>query len=332
MTVAGGSRDTAARHDWSLGEIADIYEAPIVDLVFRAQTVHRSWHRPNEIQGSTLLSIKTGGCPEDCGYCPQSAHYRTGLVRTPLLDVETAVNAALTAKRGGASRFCMGAAWRSPPSGEEFERVLEMVRHVGRLGLETCCTLGMLSDAQADALAAAGLHAYNHNLDTGPEMYGSIVTTRTYQERLDTLHRVRRAGIHVCSGGIIGMGDDRSVRYSLLQQLARLSPHPESVPINLLVHVEGTPLATLQPMDPMELVRTVATARIMMPGASVRLSAGRTALSTEAHALCFIAGANSIFLGDALLTTANPSATSDRQMLTALGLRLSGTTEQSSES
>jgi biotin synthase len=269
-----------------------------------------------------LLSIKTGGCPEDCAYCPQSAHYRTEVSPTGLVGVDELTAAATRAREQGATRFCMGAAWRDAPEGEQFNRVLDMVRVVRGLGMEACCTLGMLNQEQADALAAAGLTAYNHNLDTAPEFYGRIITTRTYDERLATLARVRRAGITVCSGGIIGMGESRPVRYGMLQQLARLDPHPESVPINLLVRVEGTPLADQAPEDPLELVRTIATARILMPASQVRLSAGRLSLTDEAQALCFLAGANSVFLGDRLLTTPNPGASHDERLLDRLGMRL----------
>jgi biotin synthase len=270
-----------------------------------------------------LLSVKTGGCPEDCAYCPQSAHYKTAVTRSDLLGVREVVDAAARAREQGATRFCMGAAWRDVPGGAPFERVLEMVRAVRALGMEACCTLGMLDQDQADRLAAAGLTAYNHNLDTSPEFYGHIITTRTYDERLDTLARVRRAGITVCCGGIIGMGEDRPVRYGLLQQLASLDPHPESVPVNLLVRVAGTPLADLPPEDPLELVRTIATARILMPASFVRLSAGRVSLTDEAQALCFVAGANSVFLGERLLTTPNPGASHDERLLERLGMRLS---------
>ena len=311
------------RHNWTVAEIEAIYAAPLPDLIFRAQGVHRAHHRPDEVQGCTLLSIKTGGCPEDCAYCPQSAHYQTGVTRTGLVDLDELTTAATRAREQGASRFCMGAAWRDVPDGSEFDQVLDMVRVVRRLGMEACCTLGMLTQAQADALGAAGLTAYNHNLDTSPEFYGSIITTRTYDERLATLARVRKAGVTVCSGGIIGMGEDRPVRYRMLQQLAALDPHPESVPINLLNRVEGTPLAHVPPPDALEMVRMIATARILMPASFVRLSAGRTSMSDETQALCFLAGANSIFLGDVLLTTANPSAAHDGQLLDKLGMRLS---------
>jgi biotin synthase len=270
-----------------------------------------------------LLSIKTGGCPEDCAYCPQSARYDTGVDRENLLDVGETLAAAAHARNQGATRFCMGAAWRDVPKDGRFDRVLEMVKGVRALGMEACCTLGMLTQDQADALAAAGLSAYNHNLDTSPEFYGTIITTRAYQERLDTLARVRRAGVTVCSGGIIGMGEDRTARYGLLRELAALDPHPESVPINMLVPVEGTPLGNRAPEDPLELVRMIATARILMPTSMVRLSAGRLALSDEAQALCFLAGANSVFLGERLLTTPNPEADVDHRLFEKLGVKLS---------
>ena len=267
-----------------------------------------------------LLSIKTGGCPEDCGYCPQAARYDTNVTHQPLMSVDETLAAARSAREQGATRFCMGAAWRDVPTDGRFDRVLEMVRGVRALGMEACCTLGMLKDDQADALAAAGLSAYNHNLDTSPEFYGSIITTRTYQDRLDTLARVRRAGITVCSGGIIGMGEDRAARYGLLRQLATLDPHPESVPINMLVPVEGTPLGERPPEDPLELVRMIATARILMPQSMVRLSAGRAEMSDELQALCFLAGANSIFYGEKLLTTGNPDVEHDQALFARLGI------------
>jgi biotin synthase len=310
------------RHDWTVPEIEAIYTAALPDLIFRAQTVHRAHHRADEVQGCMLLSIKTGGCPEDCAYCPQSAHYQTGVSRTDLVGLDVLTEAATRAREQGATRFCMGAAWRDVPDGAPFEQVLAMVRVVRGLGMEACCTLGMLTQDQADRLAAAGLTAYNHNLDTSPEFYGQIITTRTYDDRLQTLARVRRAGVTVCCGGIIGMGEDRQVRYRLLRQLATLDPHPESVPINLLVRVDGTPLADARPEDPLELVRTIATARILMPASFVRLSAGRLSLTDEAQALCFVAGANSVFLGDRLLTTPNPGQTHDDQLLARLGMRL----------
>ncbi len=310
------------RNDWTVPEIEAIYTAPLPDLVFRAQAAHRAYHRSDEVQGCMLLSIKTGGCPEDCAYCPQSAHYHTNVTRTDLVSLDELTEAATRAREQGATRFCMGAAWRDVPHGTPFEQVLAMVRMVRALGMEACCTLGMLTEAQADALALAGLTAYNHNLDTSPEFYRQIITTRTYDDRLATLARVRRAGITVCCGGIVGMGEDRPVRYRLLQQLAWLDPHPESVPINLLVRVAGTPLANRPPEDPLELVRTIATARILMPASFVRLSAGRLSLSDEAQGLCFVSGANSVFLGDRLLTTPNPGATHDQQLLARLGMRL----------
>jgi len=310
------------RHDWTFGDIEQIYSAPFIDLVFQAQLVHRKHHAPNEVQGSVLLNIKSGGCPEDCAYCPQSAHYKTGVVRTELVSVDDALRAASAAREQGATRFCMGAAWRDVPHGPQFARVLEMVRGVRALGMEACCTLGMLDQEQADALADAGLTAYNHNLDTSPEFYGQIITTRTYDERLATLQRVRTAGVTVCCGGIIGMGESRDARIGLLQQLATLNPHPESVPINMLVAVDGTPLASRPPEDPLDVVRMIATARVLMPRSYVRLSAGRLSLSDEAQALCFLAGANSVFLGDRLLTTPNPAADVDRSLFERLGIRL----------
>lgn len=314
--------DATFRHDWSHEEIGAIYTLPLPELLFRAQSVHRSFHDPNQVQACALLSIKTGGCPEDCAYCPQSAHYQTGVAREPLMKVDEVLSAAANARAQGATRFCMGAAWRDAAEGEQFDRVLAMVRGVRELGMEACCTLGMLKDDQAQALADAGLTAYNHNLDTSPEFYGEIISTRTYEERLATLARVRQAGITVCCGGILGLGESRAERYSLLAQLSTQQPHPESVPINMLVRVEGTPLAKEESIDPLELVRMIATARILMPASMVRLSAGRLSLSDEAQALCFVAGANSIFFGDKLLTTPNPEANSDFQLLDKLGLNL----------
>lgn len=310
------------RYDWTVAEIEVLLTLPLPELIFRAQSVHRAHHPPDEIQGCALLSIKTGGCPEDCAYCPQSARYQTGVAPAGLLTVEETLQAAEYACRQGATRFCMGAAWRDVPDGKDFERVLEMVRGVRALGLEACCTLGMLTDEQAERLATADLTAYNHNLDTSPAFYDEIITTRTYDERLQTLARVRRAGIRVCCGGIIGMGEGREDRCHLLMQLASQRPHPESVPINLLVRVEGTPLAHEQPLDPLELVRMIASARILMPASMVRLSAGRLSLSDEAQALCFIAGANSIFMGERLLTTPNPETVRDQQLLDKLGMHL----------
>jgi len=312
------------RHDWSIQEIETIYTSPLTDLVFRAAQVHRAHHQADEVQGCMLLSIKTGGCPEDCAYCPQSARYDTEVGREDLMQVDETLAAARSARDQGATRFCMGAAWRDVPTDARFDRVLEMVKGVRELGMEACCTLGMLNEKQAEALAGAGLSAYNHNLDTSPEFYGEIITTRNYQERLDTLARVRKAGISVCSGGIIGMGEDRAARYGLLRQLAMLDPHPESVPINMLVPVEGTPLGGRPAEDPLELVRMIAAARILMPKSMVRLSAGRLALSEEAQALCFLAGANSVFLGDKLLTTPNPESDADHRLFEKLGVKLFG--------
>ncbi|GAB6066738.1 biotin synthase BioB [Methylothermus subterraneus] len=308
------------RHDWTKQEVLALYELSLSDLIYTAQTVHRRYFDPNRIQISTLLSIKTGGCPEDCAYCPQSGRYATGLEREPLLSLEEVVAAAQAAKANGATRFCMGAAWRAPKD-RDLERLAEMVAAVKALGLETCMTLGMLTEAQAKRLKQAGLDYYNHNLDTSPEFYPKIIRTRTYQDRLDTLRHVREAGIHVCCGGIVGMGESRADRAELLRQLANLPRHPESVPINLLVQVEGTPLYGAPSLDPFELVRTVAVARILMPASYVRLSAGRTALSDELQALCFLAGANSVFFGDKLLTTANPEREADRRLFERLGLR-----------
>ncbi|MFN8007928.1 MAG: biotin synthase BioB [Terriglobia bacterium] len=313
---------TPIRYDWQAEEILGIYESPFSDLCYRAQTVHREFHDPNTIQGCILLSIKTGGCPEDCGYCPQSSHFDTDLQRQPLLSVAETLEQARQAAGQGASRFCMGAAWRDVPRGKEFDQVLEMVRGVRTLGMEACCTLGMLSREQAERLAEAGLTAYNHNLDTSPEFYGNIITTRTYDDRLNTLAHVRQAGISVCCGGIIGMGENRRDRCGLLAQLARQSPHPESVPINLLVKIHGTPLENQKDLDPLELVRMVAVARILMPRARVRLSAGRLSLSEEAQALCFLVGANSIFMGDRLLTTPNPEMERDQRLLQKMGMKL----------
>jgi biotin synthase len=310
------------KHDWTLEEIREIYRAPFVDLLLQAQLVHRRHHAPNEVQGSVLLNIKSGGCPEDCAYCPQSAHYKTGVPRTELVRVDDALAAARAAREQGATRFCMGAAWRAVPRGAPFERVLDMVRGVRALGMEACCTLGMLEQDQADALARAGLTAYNHNLDTSPEFYGQIITTRTYEDRLATLARVRAAGITVCCGGIIGMGESVDARLGLLQQLAALDPHPESVPINTLVAVDGTPLGDRPAENPLDLARLIATARILMPRSYVRHSAGRLSLSDEAQALCFLAGANSVFLGDRLLTTPNPAGDVDRVLFDKLGIRL----------
>jgi biotin synthase len=294
---------------------------PLTELLFRAQTVHRQHHDPAEVQRCTLLSIKTGGCPEDCGYCPQSAHYPTGVAREELLETSSVLAAARQAKDAGSTRFCMGAAWREARDGSSFDRVLEMVEGVAELGMEVCTTLGMLTGDQARRLKGAGLTAYNHNLDTSPEHYPQIVSTRTYQERLDTLAHVAEAGISVCCGGIVGMGESARDRAALLAQLGRLRPHPESVPVNLLVRTAGTPLADAEDLDALELVRTVACARLVTPRARVRLSAGRLALSAEAQALCFVAGANSIFSGEKLLTSPNPGVDEDEALIARLGLR-----------
>lgn len=309
----------AIRHDWTLEEIEDLLNTPLLELVHRAQTVHRDYQPANAIQLATLLSVKTGGCSENCAYCPQSAHYNTEVDPQSTLPIETVLEQAEQAKAAGASRFCMGWAWREIRDGAQFDAMLEMVQGVRQLGLEACVTAGMLSDRQAERLAEAGLTAYNHNLDTSPEFYGEIISTRTYADRLATLERVRQAGISVCCGGIIGMGEGQRDRAGLLQVLATLNPHPESVPINALVPVEGTPLGDRDRLDPLDLVRMCAVARILMPKARVRLSAGRTALSREAQVLCFLAGANSIFYGDTLLTTANPVCEADRQLLADIG-------------
>jgi biotin synthase len=316
----GATRDL--RHDWRRAEVAAIYRMALPELVFRAQTIHRQFHSPDRVQTCQLISIKTGGCPEDCAYCPQSAHYEAGVEREGLLDPQHVIEVAREAAGRGVTRFCMGAAWRQAPEGREFENVLEMVRGVSALGsMEVCCTLGMLTEVQATKLKEAGLTAYNHNLDTSPEFYGSIITTRVYEDRLKTLGAVRKAGITVCCGGILGMGERETDRIGLLQQLATLEPHPESVPINMLVRVAGTPLAAMPPLDPLEMVRAIATARILMPASRVRLAAGRKQLSPEAVALCFLAGANSIFVGEKLLTTPNPGPDEDEQLLQSLGMK-----------
>ncbi len=312
---------SAVRHNWTVAEIQDLLERPLLDLVYEAQSIHRQ-HQDNTVQLASLLSIKTGGCPEDCGYCPQSAHHAkaTGVAKEPLMEVDTVLTKAKMAKDAGASRFCMGAAWREVRDGEEFDRVVKMVEGVSALGMESCVTLGMLQEHQAKRLADAGLTAYNHNIDTSPEFYSEIITTRDYGDRLDTLKHVRDAGITVCCGGIIGMGETVRDRASMLQVLATMNPHPESVPVNTLVAVKGTPLEQQKPVDPLELVRMCAVARITMPMARVRLSAGRSSLSREAQALCFLAGANSIFYGEKLLTTNNNDVAEDRAMIEELGL------------
>jgi len=312
---------TQLRHDWTRQEIRGIFRLPLPELIFRAQTAHREFHRPDEVQLCRLLSIKTGGCPEDCAYCSQSAHYKTGVARQELMNPAEVLAAARRAKDEGATRFCMGAAWRQVNDGKEFDRVLEMVRGVAALEMEVCCTLGMLSESQAQRLKDAGCSAYNHNLDTSPEFYGEIITTRAYDDRLQTIANVRKAGITVCCGGILGMGETDEDRIGLLEQLARLDPHPESVPINMLVPNEGTPLGNAEEVDPLVMVRTIATARILMPASRVRLAAGRRGLSQEAVTLCFLAGANSIFTGEKLLTTPNPGADADHRLLETLGMR-----------
>jgi biotin synthase len=311
------------RHDWTAAEMEALLTTPLIDLLYRAQTVHRR-HQDGAVQLASLLSIKTGGCPEDCAYCPQSAHYArgTGVAREALMPVETVLAAARQARDAGATRFCMGAAWREVRDGAEFDGVLAMVRGVRALGMEACATLGMLAPHQARRLAEAGLTAYNHNLDTSPEFYGEIISTRDYGERLETLGHVRDAGITLCCGGIIGMGETIADRARLLEVLATMDPHPESVPINALVAVKGTPLADRPPVDPLDLVRMCAAARIAMPAARVRLSAGRARLTREAQTLCFLAGANSIFYGEKLLTTANNDADGDRDLIAALGLEV----------
>jgi biotin synthase len=315
--------DDDVRHDWTTEEVEALYHLPLPELLFRAQATHRRHHDPLEVQRCTLLSIKTGNCPEDCGYCPQSAHYHTDLPRHPLLPKDQVVAAARKARESGSTRFCMGAAWREIHDGRDFERVLEMVAAVAGEGLETCVTLGMLTAEQARRLKAAGLTAYNHNLDASPEFYPKIISTRTYQERLDTLARVQEQGIRVCCGGIVGMGESARDRAAMLAQLGRLRPHPESLPVNLLVRVAGTPLADAPDLDPLELVRSVASARLVCPAARVRLSAGRTSMSDETQALCFMAGANSLFSGEKLLTTANPGVDEDEQLMRRLGMRFS---------
>jgi len=306
---------------YTLSDVRAIHDLPLPDLLLRAQQVHREHHRPNEVQLCSLLSVKTGGCPEDCSYCPQSSHYDTGVKKEKRLAVADVVEAATRAQAAGATRFCMGSAGRNPQNGEAFESVLAMVRAVRGLGLEACITLGMLTDEQAGRLAEAGLTVYNHNVDTSREFYGNIIKTRTYDDRLATLARVRKAGIKVCSGGIIGMGESIDDRCAMLVTLANLDPPPESVPINALVPIPGTPLANQPPVDPLEMVRMIATARIVMPRTQVRLSAGRSALSREAQVLCFMAGANSFFFGDKLLVTGNPDVEADQKLLRDAGMR-----------
>lgn len=310
----------AAAQRWPVDKVEELFNLPFNDLLFRAQQVHRENFDPQEVELATLLSIKTGGCPEDCSYCPQAQRYDTGVTAQKLMELETVLEAAREAKTHGATRFCMGAAWREPKD-RDLDHVEAMVRGVKDLGLEACVTLGMLAEGQAERLKAAGLDYYNHNLDTAPEFYNNIITTRDYQNRLDTLERVRNAGIKVCCGGIVGMGESRRERAGLVAQLANLEPYPESVPVNHLVQVKGTPLHGMDPLDPLEFVRTIAVARITMPKARVRLSAGRREMGEAVQAMCFLAGANSIFYGDKLLTTCNPEADADRALLDKLGMR-----------
>jgi biotin synthase len=311
--------DAVIRHDWSREEVSALFALPFNELMYRAHSVHREHHDPNAVQVSTLLSIKTGGCPEDCAYCPQAARYDTGVQAQKLMSVDAVLERAKAAKAAGASRFCMGAAWRSPKD-RDVVKVAEIVSAVKGLGLETCATLGMLSDTQAQSLKAAGLDYYNHNLDTAPEFYGEVIHTRQYQDRLDTLEHVRAAGMKTCCGGIVGMGESRGQRAGLLQTLANLPEHPQSVPINQLVQVEGTPLAGIDALDPFEFIRTIAVARLLMPASMVRLSAGRQQMDDAVQALCFFAGANSIFYGEKLLTTGNPDVEQDRALFRRLDL------------
>lgn len=309
------------RNNWTREEITALFEKPLLDLVFEAASLHRKYQNYQEVQLATLLSVKTGGCPEDCGYCPQAARYNTGVEATKLMKVDEVLKSAQVAKENGSTRFCMGAAWREVRDGKDFDDVIEMVKGVNDMGLESCVTLGLLNEDQAKRLADAGLVAYNHNVDTSPEFYGEIIHTRTYENRLKTIENVRKAGITVCSGGIIGMGERMEDRVGLIHTLSNLSPHPESVPINALVSVEGTPLENTQPINPFEFVRMIAVARITMPKSKVRLSAGRLSLSDEAQAFCFMAGANSIFTGEKLLTTGNPGFDHDHDLLNMLGLK-----------
>lgn len=318
------------RNDWSKQEIASLFELPFNDLMFKAQSIHREHFDPNQVQVSTLLSIKTGACPEDCGYCSQSARNNAELERERLLPLEEVIEQAQLAKDNGASRFCMGAAWRNPTD-KNLDKVIDMIIAVKNIGLESCVTLGMLTEPQSARLKEAGLDYYNHNLDTSPEKYPDIITTRTFQDRLDTLQYVRDAGINVCSGGIMGMGEDQSDRISFLQQLVNLPQHPESVPINMLVQVEGTPLYGVDELEPLDFVRTIAVARILMPKSYVRLSAGRTEMSDETQAMCFLAGANSIFYGEKLLTTANPDENHDLQLFNKLGINTQEVSEDSTQ-
>lgn len=308
------------RHDWTRDEIAEIFNSPILDLIYRAATVHRQFHNANEVQVCTLLSIKTGSCSEDCCYCSQSARYDTGIESESLLNIDEVMTKASIAKQNGSTRFCMGAAWRGVKNNKQFDRVLEMVKGVNEMGMEVCCTLGMLSAEQAERLKEAGLYAYNHNLDTSEEYYDKVITTRTYQDRLDTINNVQKAGISVCCGGIIGLGETDKDRISMLHTLSTLEEHPESVPVNALVAIEGTPLEDQKRVSVWEMARMIATARILMPLAMVRLSAGRLDMPITEQSLCFLAGANSIFAGDKLLTTPNPAMNQDQEMFDLLGL------------
>ncbi|SFC87130.1 biotin synthase [Flexibacter flexilis DSM 6793] len=312
---------TVIRNDWTREEIAEIYNSPVLDLIYRAATTHREYNDPQEVQVCTLLSVKTGGCPEDCGYCPQAARYHTNVKVHKLMPVNEVLDAARNAKDSGSTRFCMGAAWREVRDNRDFDNVLEMVKGVNSMGMEVCCTLGMLTEDQAQKLKDAGLYAYNHNLDTSEEHYDKVITTRTYDDRLDTIQHVRKSGIAVCSGGIIGLGETHIDRIGLLHTLATMPEHPESVPVNALVPVEGTPMEEQPRVSVWEMVRMIATARIIMPKAMVRLSAGRVRMSQEEQALCFMAGANSIFAGDKLLTTPNPEVDADKELFQTLNLR-----------
>lgn len=309
------------RHDWTKKEILEIYNQSLPNLLFQAHSIHRQNFDPNVVQRSTLLSIKTGGCSEDCAYCPQASRYDTGLERHSVLPKETVLEYAQKAKDEGSTRFCMGAAWRQVKDGDDFDKIIDIVESVHGLGMEVCCTLGMLNEEQAHRLKSAGCYAYNHNLDTSPEYYGDVISTRTYKDRLDTISNVRKAGITVCCGGIVGLGEGLEDRLGLLEQLTNQNPHPESVPINLLVKVEGTPLAKQGEVDPIDFVRMIATARVIMPKSYVRLSAGRTQMTDEMQALCFFAGANSIFAGEKLLTTENPGETKDKALIEKLGMQ-----------
>ncbi|MCW9013412.1 MAG: biotin synthase BioB [Gammaproteobacteria bacterium] len=318
----------ATRHDWKLEEISDLFRRPFNDLIFQAHSIHREYHDPNEVQISSLLSIKTGACAEDCGYCSQSSHHKTDIERERLLPLEEVIEKAQIARNNGSSRFCMGAAWRNPTD-KSLEKVIEMISAVKDLGMETCVTLGMLTQQQSERLKEAGLDYYNHNLDTSPEFYGNVITTRTFKDRLDTLSHIRDSGINICSGGILGMGETSTDRASMLQQLANMNPHPESVPINMLVQIEGTPLHGAEKIDPIEFAKSIAVARILMPKSQVRLSAGRHEMSDEMQALCFFAGANSIFYGEKLLTTDNCETNDDLALFDRLGIHAAEVDEQS---